>query len=127
MSTIDSPYARISYEAPVVSFSLKEGVVIGFPEMHELIAHAETLSDKKPYVVFCDMRNKVQVTREGKRTAASKKHGPYKRGTALLVNPGELEHATKFFSGVKEPDCPFKAFTDEQQAIKWLRTLSLEE
>jgi hypothetical protein len=126
MKQIKSPYATISYKAPIVSYSFKKGVELGFPEMLELIAHAEALSNHKPYVVLSDMRRNVQVTPEGKRTVADKNKVPLTRGSAMLVKEPELKSTANFFSEKNNPAYPFRAFTSRRKAIEWLRKLPVK-
>lgn len=127
MEEIISQYGIAYYKEPIVSFIFKEGLELGFPEVHELIAQAEKLSGYKPYVILCDMRKNVQVTREGRKTGADKKTVPLKRGTAFLVHAHELEQAADFFNTVQTPDYPFQAFADREEAIKWLLKLPVDK
>jgi hypothetical protein len=123
MNEIKSPYATISYNEPVISYTFHEDVEVGFPEVQELVAHAETLSGKKPYVVIQDMRVNMRVTPAGRKTMADKKDVPLKRGHAMLVHEHELKKATDFFNETHYPDCPFQVFTDKEKAIEWLLKL----
>ncbi len=123
MKETRSKYGLVRYEEPIVYLLFDAGVELGFPEMQELVALSEEISDHKPYMVLSDMRAGVKMTREGKRTIASKDQVPLKRATALLVNPDELEAGENFFAEAKEPDQPFKAFTDKREAVSWLKQL----
>ncbi len=127
MKEIVSEYGAAKYEHPIVSFTFKDGLELGFPEMYELIAQAEELSERKPYVVLCDLRVNMKVTREGKRTVANKRDVPFKRATALLVNPDKLNQEVNYFSEVKGTDYPYKVFTDKEAAIHWLKQIPVEK
>ena len=122
--TIELPYATILYEPPIVHIVFKTDIELGFPETRELIASAEKISHKRPYVIFADARVKVQVTREGRKVAANEKEAPYHKGSAILVENNMLALGLNFFSGLITPSYPYRAFTDRESAMEWLKKIS---
>ena len=118
-------YVKVYYRAPIVYMVFKEGVELGIPEIRELITCAEMLSEKKPYVIFCDARVKMDVTAEGRRLTASGKAAPLHRGTAVLVKNTLYQYAATLFSKFEKPQFPYRVFTDEQEALDWLLQLPL--
>ncbi len=126
INEIELPYASIVCIEPVVYFTYKEGAELGFPEIRELIAYAEKLSEYKPYVTFADARVNINVTNEGKRILADVKNMPLFRGTAALVNNSIYKHAVNFLSYYDRPKYPFRAFTLKEEAVNWLLSLPLE-
>lgn len=126
MNEINLPYVNIKYADPIVYFVYKEGAELGFPEIRELIAAAEKLSGKKNYVTFSDARVNMNVTNEGKRILEDDKNMPFFRGTAILVKNNMVKVAANFLSYFHKPKYPFRAFTDQEEAIAWLLTLPLD-
>ena len=127
MEQIALKYVTIYYKEPIVYLTFKPGAELGFPEMQELVACAEKLSAKKPYVVFSDARGFVNVTPEGKKYSIESKNSPLQKGTAVIVKNTAYQLAANFFMGIQKPSYPFSAFTDEQKAIDWLLSLPLDE
>jgi len=119
-------YVRIKYEAPIVYFEYKEGTELGFPEIFELIASAEKLSGREPYVTFSDARVSMNLTNEGKKAVADQ-NMPLFRGTAALVNNSLYKFAANYLTFYNRSKYPFRAFTNKDEAIKWLLSLPLEE
>ncbi len=119
-------YATLSYQAPIIYIVFKDNVEIGFPEIRELTAAAEKLSDNKPYVVFADACMNVQVTKEGRRAAANEKEAAFHKGCAVLIKSNMLVLAINFFNGLISPTYPYRAFTDKQEAMDWLLKLPLD-
>src|SRR4051812_48272091 len=113
MNEITLSYVIIKYEEPIVYLKFKEGTELGFPEIRELIFYAEKLSNKSNYVVLSDIRETVRVTYEGKKYALDVKNAPYHKGTAVLVSNNVYSLAVNVFMGIKDPEFPYKAFTDE--------------
>jgi hypothetical protein len=126
MSEITLPYVHITYEAPIVYFRYVNEIELGFPEIRELIACAEKLSGKKPYVTLSDARVNIKITAEGKRVLTDPNNLPYFRGTAALVKNNMYKFAVEFLNFFDKPKYPFRAFTDEEEAVKWLKSLPLE-
>jgi hypothetical protein len=123
---LELPYVSIIYEEPIVYYTYKEGVELGFPEIRELIACAEKLSGHKPYVTFADARAKMNITNEGKRVVSDLKNMPLFRGTAALVDNNIYKYAANLLSYFNNPKYPFQAFTSKDEAVNWLLTLPLD-
>jgi hypothetical protein len=126
VSEVELPYVKIRYKEPIVYFEYKADTELGFPEIRELISWAEKLSGNKPYLTYSDVRMNVNLTNEGKRIVEDPKNMPLFRGTAILVKNDLLKYAANFLSLFNKPQLPFKAFTDEKEAIDWLLTLRVE-
>ena len=112
-------------EYPIVYFTYKEGAELGFPEIRELIFYAEKLSDHRPYVTFAEVLVDMNVTTEGKRVIADQNNMPLFRGTAVLVRNSWYMYAANFLNAFNKPRYPFKAFTQKEEAISWLKSLPL--
>jgi hypothetical protein len=124
---IELPYVTVSYKEPIVTFVYKEGAEIGFPEIRELVAHAETLSDHKPYLTLNFVKVNINITNEGKRYAANTANMPLFRGTAAVVKNSFYQFAANFIKDYNKSQYPFKAFTSEEKAMAWLLSLPLEK
>jgi hypothetical protein len=126
LGEIELSYVKISYQAPIVYFTYKEGAELGFPEIRETIAYAEKLSGGKPYVTFSDVRVDMNITEEGKRFVADLNNMPLFRGTAALVKNSMYSFAVNFMNNFGKKAYPFKAFSSKDEAIDWLKSLPLD-
>ena len=124
MVSLELPYVSVSFESPIVYYRYKEGAELGFPEMKELVAVAEKLSWSRPYFTFSDVRVKMNVTQEGRRYIADPNNMPFFRGAAVLVESSMLSFSINFLTYFKRNKYPFKAFTDKEEALAWLNSLS---
>ena len=127
MNEIALSYVTITYEEPIVYFVYKEGTEIGFPEIKDLIAYAEKISGNKPYVTFSDVRVDMNITEEGKRFVADLNNMPLFRGTAALVKNNMYKFGANILEGFGKKKYPFRAFTEKEEAIKWLLSLPLND
>jgi hypothetical protein len=123
MNRVDLQYARVHYEAPIVYIQFKDRAEIGYFEVQEMIKTAEQLSGYKPYVVLADSRKSVSVTPEGRRLSISSTAAPLHYGTAVLVPDKLVQAATFLFGKFAKIPFPYKAFTEQQKAESWLRSL----
>jgi len=126
MQPIELPYAVMRYKAPVIHVLYKAGAQLGFIEIRELIRTAENLAGYMPYVVLSDVRAGVSVTPMGKKVVSDPNELPLHRGTAVVVTNSLMKLAANFFDKLNPAPYPFRAFTNEQQATRWLLSLSLE-
>src|SRR5262245_53418185 len=115
------------YEKPIVHIVFKENAELGFLEMRELTFHAEKLSRLQPYFTFSDATVNLNITPEGNKVAADWKEATFHRGSAVLVRGEMMKLAANFFSSINKPVFPFRAFTDKDEAIKWLLQLPLND
>ena len=125
MTEIDLPYVHITYTEPIVYFSYQCGIELGFPEIKELIACAQNVSDYTPHVTCSAVRihDDIKITPEGKRVLSDPNNLPYFRGTAALVKNNIYKFAADFMNVFNKPNYPFKAFVKEEEAIEWLLSL----
>ena len=126
MNEIKLSYVTITYEEPIVYFVYEEDTELGFPEIKELIASAEKISGNKPYVTFSDVRVNMNITDEGKRFVADVNNMPLFRGTADLVKNNMYKFGANLLEGFGKKKYPFRAFTQKEEAIKWLLSLPLD-
>ncbi|MBL7919368.1 MAG: hypothetical protein JNJ40_03575 [Bacteroidia bacterium] len=124
---IELTYVTITYEAPIVYFIYKDGTELGFPEIKELVGYAEKLSKGKPYFTFSDVRVDINVTKQGKLYLEDLNNMPLFRGTAAWVKNSVYSFAANFMSSFSRKSFPFRAFTEKEKAIEWLKGLPLNE
>ncbi len=84
----------------------------------------EISNNEKQYWLY-DFRNVADMNTAGRKYA--EKYGQdYLHATAAIVN----SHLTKFivnlFIRINNPQIPFKAFKDKQEALEWLKELKKE-
>lgn len=127
MNQIDFPHSAIIYKAPVVYLVFKEGAELDVKEVREMIAAAEMLAGKKPYLLFSDVRNHVAITPEARKVSADKKESRYVIANAVLTNNFALKLTANFFIKVNKPHFPVKVFNDELKAHLWLASFDPEK
>lgn len=116
----DFSYCTLSYKAPIISIVFKKGAVMDVAEAKEMIVAAESMSGKKPYVLFSDIRNHVNITPEARKVSADKAMAPHVVANAVFTNNIALKLTANFFILINKPHFPVKVFTDRSKAMLWL-------
>ncbi|HVD98785.1 MAG TPA: hypothetical protein VNB90_11325 [Cytophagaceae bacterium] len=124
MNEIILSYVGIKNVEPIIYCKYNKGVELGFPEIRELILCIETLSDKKPYLIFLDISLISNITNEGKRMMERYSDLPFCMGIAIFVQENRYECAQRLVDDNKAK-FPFRAFDTEQEAVDWLLSLPL--
>jgi hypothetical protein len=127
MTTVELPFATVSFESPVVYYQYRPGTELGLQQLKEVIVLAEKLSWNRPYFTFSDVRGGMTVTQGARRYLANFSHLPFFRGAAVLVQSGMMSNAINFLSFFQKKKYPLRAFTDQKKALEWLTTLSLDD
>ena len=76
---------------------------------------------KKMTRVLVDMRETTRISREARNHYAGERTASIQRATALLVASPLSAIIANFFMGLNKPQSPTRMFTNEDQAIAWLR------
>lgn len=101
-----------------VSSEIEESVPIAMKMVEKL---CEMTNHKKVPLLF----NYDEFALPGKanREFWSKKEAcPYSLADAFIVNSNALRLIANFYLKINKPERPTKMFTDEESAIKWLKT-----
>ena len=77
---------------------------------------------KKMTRVLIDMRETTRMSREARGHYAGERTASIQRATALLVASPLSATIANFFMGLNKPLSPTRLFTNEDEAIDWLRT-----
>ncbi len=124
--SIQLSFAKLYYEAPTVYIEFAAGVELGFVEIRQLISAAEELSGRVPYVVLSDVRSEVNITPMGRKIASDATEAPFHKGSAVLAPNRLIQLAADFFNQLSPTPYPYKAFTNREEAIAWLKNITLK-
>jgi hypothetical protein len=79
------------------------------------------LAKGKPYVILIELAANMPVSKEAIDYYTSEEVAKYCRGLAFIVNSTFSKLIANFFLGLNKPPFPVKMFTNEADAIQWLR------
>jgi len=120
MEQINFTHSTIFYNVPFMYLVLREGAELDAEQMRELIAAAEKLSNKTPYLLISDVRVNVTITSEGRKVAADKNEAKFLVANAVISDSVALKLTANFFMQFNKPHFPLKIFNDEEKAHIWL-------
>jgi hypothetical protein len=87
----------------------------------ENLAAIRTLVEGKPRPFLVDVRGGTRFTREARELYASDAPRGAWVAVAILVDSMVTRAIANFFLAVNHPRWPFRMFTDEAEAIRWLQ------
>jgi hypothetical protein len=89
----------------------------------ENLRAALELTGGQNYLILTDGRDvNVRISSQARQYAAGKEVSSYRIAEALLINSIANRLTANFYLKVNKPHSPTRVFTDEEKALKWLRT-----
>lgn len=104
-----------------------EGVTASAEDAREQFAHQRKMLDGHPLPFLMDIRKARGVSREARSMFASAEASQIFAATALLIGSPLSRAVGNFFLGLNKAQMPTRLFTDEAEAIAWLREVGLRK
>lgn len=116
-------------ENDLIIISLKYGIlflkwketVIDLSIAKKMISHRLVVSEKKIYPICSDVRSVKKITKEARDYFASDKGSEGIIASAILIDSPFLTMIGNFFNNINKPKAPSKLFTNEEEAVNWLK------
>jgi len=97
----------------------KEINLAGYQEMVKRIGE---ISDGKPVPVFASGDEFMIPDEDVRKLMTRSDSNPYSIASAILVKSISQRLIGNFFVKVMKPERPFRIFTNEEEALEWLKT-----
>lgn len=125
MEKIKTRTAEISLIEPrIVRVKFDEGIQIDAPDIFENIEASLKLTSGKRHAAVLDARSNVSITDEAMKFGASQKALEHRIATALLTRSLSVRLFGNLFNNFFRPKIQNKIFSDEKDALKWLKSFS---
>jgi hypothetical protein len=122
MSKLFSSIAEISYLAEgILVTRLIEGSEITLDNSVENFQKAMTLTGGKRYAAFTDARATVTISKEAMAFGSSEEANKMLIAQAILISSLANRLMGNFMIKFHKPKSPTKLFSDEEEAMSWLR------
>jgi len=106
----------------IVHVEVKPGSVVALSDAVEAVRALAQLTGGSKRPVLVDMTRTQGIDREARNYFAGPECAKYERASALLVNSPLTRAFGNFFLGLNKPSIPTRLFSDEVEALMWLRT-----
>ena len=106
-------------EEGIIRVKMNAGSVIELEEVKEVVAARSTLSKGKKRPLLVDIRALRSVSAEARSYFAGEEEAVC--AIAGIIGSPLSRIISNFFLGLNKPSYPFKLFTSEEEALKWLR------
>lgn len=101
---------------------VKKDAIIGVAEAKENTKAIISLTGGKPCPMLVDTREINSISKEARDHFSMRDRKGYVNSIAILIASPVSRIIGNFFMGLNKPTVPTKLFTEEETALKWLRT-----
>lgn len=105
----------------ITKLTIKEGITFDVKETYEIRSANLALTDGGPFCILLDAQEFFTSTAEARQLSASKEFSKGRIAIAMLMTSLPLRMLGNFFIKFNKPASPTKIFTNEADAIKWLK------
>jgi hypothetical protein len=112
--------ARFWIDEGILFFEYKPNTTIDLEVARRVVADRVAFQNERQLPVFCDMRGIISTEKAG-RDYLAKSGSLLARAVALIVNKNVSMTLSTFYLEINKPSVPTQIFTDEQEALAYLR------
>lgn len=112
--------ARFWIEEGILFFEYKPNTTIDLEVARRVVADRVAFQNERQLPVFCDMRGIISTDKAG-RDYLAKSGSLLATAVALLVSEKVSMTLSAFYLEINKPSVPTQIFTDEQEALEYLR------
>lgn len=112
--------AKFWIEDGILFFEYKMNTAIDLEVATRVVADRITLQNERHLPVLCDMRGMISIDKAG-RDYLAKSGSLQAKAVALLVNENVSMTLSTFYLEISKPSAPTQIFTNDQEALEYLR------
>ncbi|HRD37543.1 MAG TPA: hypothetical protein PLC65_02825 [Bacteroidia bacterium] len=102
-------------------FKIIEGSVIDEEDALDNLLVIKTISENKKMLKLIDLRGKWKMTKKAHEVSEKNVSAKNTIARAYIIDGFLTKLLLKFFRSFSSSDCPQEFFTDEEEAILWLK------
>ncbi len=111
-------------EGDIIKLKIKEKCIVDVDDVKEVQAVKRSLIGDKKHTVLFVTPNFGSMTREARDYSASPEVNRNAVAKAIVLNGLAMRIITNFFINFNKPPVEHRAFENEKDALKWLRSLT---
>lgn len=104
----------------ILFFEYKPNTTIDLAVATRVVAERIAFQNERQFPILCDMRGLVSIDKAG-RDYLAKSGSLLAKAVALIVNEDLSMTLSTFYLEINKPSVPTQIFTDEQEALVYLR------
>jgi hypothetical protein len=112
--------ARLWIKEGILFFIYKPNTCINLEVAMRVVADRVALQNERQLPVFCDMRGIISIDKAG-RDYLAKSGSLLAKAVALVVSEKGSLVLSAFYLEINKPSVPTQIFTDEQEALEYLK------
>jgi hypothetical protein len=119
-SRFENEYASFWIEADIVYFVYKPNVVVSLEAARKIVEDRVRFQDREDFPIYCDIRGMKSADKEA-RNYLAKEGSSYARAVAVVVDSPMSKIIGNIYLGLNKPITPSRLFTDEKDAVEYLK------
>ncbi|MCK4765615.1 MAG: STAS/SEC14 domain-containing protein [Candidatus Aminicenantes bacterium] len=120
--TIETRTAAVSLDdGGFVRIVINSKAEIDLKDITEINKGIRKFNQGEKIPIFLDARGTKSITREARSFGDDEKSTEVTKAVAFLIGNPVSRVIGNFFLGLNKPPFPFKMFTSEEKAIRWLK------
>lgn len=124
---IETSTAQISLlQGNIVKMQFKQDIEVGIEDIRQNHKAAQKISKRKKHLVLLDARGFMTGSDKAKAFCASQSPLTYRIAVAVLVDSLAVRLRCNAFIQFNKPKVPTRVFSEEQQAMDWLKEFAKE-
>jgi hypothetical protein len=117
-----SAHTLIETNPPIIKIEVGENEFIEVAEVEKIHQANLELSNSRPFCVLLDTsKGHFNVSPAANKLLASAEYGNTRMAAAIIVKTLATKLAGNFFITFNKPSTPTRLFTNEEDALEWLR------
>ena len=122
MREVSNEYIRYWVEDGILHSEFKQDITLHASLCSKIIELRHEISEGKKQYWCYDFKHVTSMPRDGKEYA--EKYGQdYLYASAAIVYNHLQKYIVNIFIAIKNPKIPFKAFTNKEKAVQWLKEI----
>jgi hypothetical protein len=116
----ENEYASFWIEAGIVYFVYKPNTVVSIEAARKIVEDRVRFQDREDFPIYCDIRGMKSADKEA-RNYLAKEGSSYTRAVAVVVDSPMSKIIGNIYLGLNKPITPSRLFTDEKDAVEYLK------
>jgi hypothetical protein len=116
----ENEYASFWIEAGIVYFVYKPNSVVSLEAARKIVEDRVRFQKQQDFPIYCDIRGMKSADKEA-RNYLAKEGSSYARAVAVVVDSPMSKIIGNIYLGLNKPITPSRLFTDQKDAIEYLK------
>jgi hypothetical protein len=125
MAKLDTPYVLYEIKDNILVATYKKGVKVNLEIARKIVSDRRQFLGNKSVPVMVINQGVLSMDKEARDYLSSAEANVGLKAGAIIMDSVFTSILSNFFLSVSKPNIPARMFTNQEQAMKWLRKFNL--